>query len=249
MTGTFMPVFDHAFFFVLTVAYPAASFFSYRRLLRRIAAGETVRPTEIYRSTMIGHWALFGLLLILWLVNDRPFAALGFTRDIGAGFLIGLALTVVMLIVVMRNYGGLDDASEKTRDAIRRQLAELVILMPRDRRELREFYGLSVTAGIVEETMWRGYMFWYLGHVMPLWAAALISTVLFGLSHAYQGPRNIPMVALAGAVFAALYLLTGSIWLPMLLHAVFDAVQGRAVYKALAKEAPPAEQPRSGERA
>ena len=68
---------------------------------------------------------------------------------------------------------------------------------------------------------------------MPVWAAAVVSSVIFGFGHAYQGIANVPKIALVGGVFAALYLLTGSVWLPMLLHAIFDAVQGRAASRVL----------------
>ena len=68
---------------------------------------------------------------------------------------------------------------------------------------------------------------------MPLWGAAIVTSVIFGFGHIYQGVANVPKIVLVGGVFAGLYLLTGSVWLPMLLHAVFDAVQGKAVYRLL----------------
>jgi membrane protease YdiL (CAAX protease family) len=61
----------------------------------------------------------------------------------------------------------------------------------------------------------------------------MVSAVLFGLGHSHQGWKHVPMVVLVGGVFGALYLLTGSIWLPIILHAVLDAVQGRAAYGIL----------------
>jgi membrane protease YdiL (CAAX protease family) len=134
---------------------------------------------------------------------------------------------------MMRQYGDLDSATEKTRESVRRQIGELEAMMPRNNKELGRFYAVSATAGIVEETLWRGYMFWYLGHTMPLWAAAIVTSVIFGFGHIYQGIANVPKITLVGGVFAGLYLLTGSLWLPMLLHAVFDAVQGRAVSRLL----------------
>ncbi|MDH3621296.1 MAG: CPBP family intramembrane metalloprotease, partial [Gammaproteobacteria bacterium] len=99
-------------------------------------------------------------------------------------------------------------------------------------------YGLSVTAGIVEEALWRGFLFWYLGHFMPLWAAAIVSAVGFGIAHAYQGMENVPRIILVGGVFAGLFLLTGSLWLPIILHAIVDLLQGRAVYGMLRRTAP-----------
>ena len=68
---------------------------------------------------------------------------------------------------------------------------------------------------------------------MPLWAAAIVSAIGFGLAHAYQGAANVPKITLVGAVFAVLYYITGSLWLPMILHAVFDMLQGRTVYELL----------------
>ena len=38
---------------------------------------------------------------------------------------------------------------------------------------------------------------------------------------------------LVTAVFALLFLLTGSLWLPMILHAAVDILQGRAAYEIM----------------
>ncbi len=244
-----MTVIDHGLFFCLAVAYPTASIISFRRLLRRGAAGEIVRPSEIYRSTAIGHWAVFSLTLVIWLVTGRSWEALGFSWALDAGFVAGLALTVATILVLLRQYGRLAAAGDKTRESLLEQLGDLSILLPRNDRELGQFYAVSATAGIVEETIWRGYMFWYLGQFMPLWAAALVSTVFFGLGHSYQGLDNVPRVTLVGGVFAALYLLTGSLWLPMLLHAVFDAIQGRAAYGVISNAPVAPGDSLSGERA
>ena len=230
-----MTVIDHIFFLALAVAYPIASYISFKRLLRRIAAGQVVGPTQIYHSTLISHWTMFGMAIAIWLATDRSWAALGFGWNVDTGFLLGLALTAAAIVVMMRQYGGLDNASEKTRESLRRQIGDLEFMMPRNNTELGRFYAVSATAGIVEETLWRGYMFWYLGHIMPLWAAAIVTSVIFGFGHIYQGVANVPKIILVGGVFAGLYLLTGSLWLPMLLHAVFDAVQGRAVCRLLSR--------------
>ena len=224
---------DHLFFLVLASAYPIASYISFKRLLRRIAAGQVVSPTEIYKWTLINHWTVFGMALAIWLATGRSWAALGFGWDIDSGFLLGLALTAAAIVTMMRQYGDLDSATEKTRESLRRQIGDLDFMMPRNSTELGRFYIVSVTAGIVEETLWRGYMFWYLGHVMPLWAAAIVTSIVFGFGHIYQGVANVPKITLIGAVFAGLYILTGSLWLPILLHAVFDAVQGRAIFRLL----------------
>lgn len=240
---TNMTFIDHLFFVALNVGYPIASFFSFRRLMRRVAAGETVSPMEIYRSTLIGHWILFGIALAIWLGTNRSWDALGFGLDVGAGFLLGLALTVAATVALIWHFSRVTPGDQEARATLRHQLGDLAVMLPTNRKQLRAFYAVSATAGIVEETLWRGYMFWYLGHVMPLWVAAIVSSVVFGLLHIYQGTANALRVIPIGAVLGGLYLLTGSVWLPIILHAVFDAVQGRGIYSALSRAPQPQSAP------
>jgi membrane protease YdiL (CAAX protease family) len=134
-------------------------------------------------------------------------------------------------------------ADRETLGRFRSQLGPLEIILPAKESELQRFTWLSLTAGIVEETLWRGYLFWYLLHYMPLWSAALISTLAFGLAHAYQGIGNVPKIIAVGAVFAILYMLSGSIWLPILLHALVDLIQGRLAYEIVVRTDEPAPKP------
>ena len=50
----------------------------------------------------------------------------------------------------------------------------------------------------------------------------VVAAVAFGLAHAYQGAVGILTTGLLGGVMAALYLQTGSLLLPVLLHAAID---------------------------
>ena len=54
-----MNLFDHTLVFLFAIVYPVASFISFRRLLRRVAEGESVNRNELYRNTFIGHWSFF----------------------------------------------------------------------------------------------------------------------------------------------------------------------------------------------
>jgi membrane protease YdiL (CAAX protease family) len=55
-------------------------------------------------------------------------------------------------------------------------------------------------------------------------------------------------VTLIGLAFGAYYVFTGSIWLPMLAHAVLDIVQGASILEVLRKSdaQPVAETPAAG---
>ena len=57
---------------------------------------------------------------------------------------------------------------------------------------------------------------------LPTGILVLIAAVAFGLAHAYQGLAGIVTTGVLGGVMAAVYLQTGSLLLPVLLHAVID---------------------------
>ena len=55
---------------------------------------------------------------------------------------------------------------------------------------------------------------------MTLFVAA---AAIFGLAHIYQGVTGVTLTALAGALFCGLYVVTGSLLVPILLHILIDA--------------------------
>jgi membrane protease YdiL (CAAX protease family) len=232
---TNMTFVDHLYIFILVVAHPIAGYIGYRRLLRRIAAGEHIERSSLYNVTMIGHWTLFGVALAIWIATERTWTSLGFGFEADFRFLAGIILTAIGIGLLMAQVRQLRQADDGEVRSLREQLGDLIVIIPRNGNELGRFYGLSITAGIVEETLWRGFLIWYLAHVMPLWAAAVLSAIGFGIAHAYQGPANVPRITLVGAAFAGLYLLTGSLWLPMILHAAVDILQGRVAYEVVRK--------------
>jgi len=230
-----MNLFDHLFVLIFAVIYPIVGFIGYRRFLEKVKAGMPPNRRRLYLETTSWQWALFALGAIVWLISDRDIAALGFGFELNTRELIGAALTAIgiaLMFVQVRQVAGY--SKEKLQE-FHSTVGELSIMMPHNGSELVRFNLLSVTAGIVEETLWRGYLFWYLGHFMPLWTAAIISAVGFGIAHSYQGLANVPRVVIVGAVFSGLYLLTGSLWMPILLHAALDLLQGRMVSQALQK--------------
>lgn len=228
-----MPLIDHLFVAVFAIIVPIIGFISFRRLLGRIAAGKHEDRGQMYMTTTATQWALFAVAIGTWWYAARPWSDLGLSFTADLNFLIGVALTLtgiaffVVQILQMRKA----DIDENRR--MRASFGDMALVLPRNGNELARFYMLSLTAGIVEEVLWRGFLFWYLGQFMPLWAAAVISTIGFGLGHAYQGLSQLPGVTLVGAAFAALYLLTGSLWLSIILHVAVDVLQGCLAYEVM----------------
>ena len=83
--------------------------------------------------------------------------------------------------------------------------------------------GFLIIAGaaIGEELFFRGLLFGGLRQMLPLWPAALISGVLFGLPHLPQGDLAVGLqLALFGAILAWSYERSGSLWVPIGMHAL-----------------------------
>lgn len=98
-------------------------------------------------------------------------------------------------------------------------------MLPRTKDERWAFAALAVTAGIGEEFVWRGFGLAALEHVWPTLLPALYVALLaipFGWAHLYQGWSGVLVTGVLGAVMAGLYLASGSLLLPMLLHVLID---------------------------
>lgn len=230
--------FDIAFLGVLFVIQPLYSRRAWLKLQRAKAAGDYPDRIVVYRQTMLGQWAGFAVLMAGWWWLDRSWADLGIHDELGTGFLVvgllGLATLGVLAFPALR----LREAPAEAKIAQRERLGDLEPFLPQDDRDLHSFFALSVTAGIVEELLYRGFVLWVLAQEMPLWAAVLLSCVAFGLAHSYQGVGGMLRTGLIGLLFAILFVASGSLWLPMLFHALFDIVQGVQI-RELFREATP----------
>lgn len=100
-------------------------------------------------------------------------------------------------------------------------------LLPRTGSEKIAFAGLSVSAGIAEEIVFRAFLIAALiAAGASVAAAAALSVVVFALSHAYQGVAGVVRVALLGTILTAPVLLTGSVYPAMIAHTALDLIAG-----------------------
>lgn len=229
---------DHLLIFVIAFLQPVVGYLSFTRLLRLVRTGHRVDRSRLYVMTIASHFLVFFVVLANWRGAERPWPLLGFDSSFGPPFIIGAALVVVATGFLFAQVRAARAASPAVLRALRRSLGTIELIIPRSRAELRRFDALSATAGIVEETLWRGFVIWYLQQIMPLPAAASLSAIGFGIAHAYQGLANLPRITLVGGAFAALYLFTGSLWLPIILHAAVDMLQGRVGFEIMQRTAP-----------
>lgn len=80
----------------------------------------------------------------------------------------------------------------------------------------------TIVAPVVEEFVFRGFLFNAVLRYAPVWAAAAISGLLFGLAH--FSPSALAPLACSGIVLAYVYYVSGSLTASMITHAVFNAL-------------------------
>ena len=100
-------------------------------------------------------------------------------------------------------------------------------ILPHGGAELTLWIALSVTAGICEETIFRGYLqrqFIALTKSAP--AGILLSAAAFGVAHVYQGFRMVILIGVFGAMFGILAYWRGSVRPGMIVHAWQDSLGG-----------------------
>jgi membrane protease YdiL (CAAX protease family) len=100
-------------------------------------------------------------------------------------------------------------------------------LLPRSPLEIALWVALSLTAGFVEELIFRGY-FQAQFHALTRrsGAALILQAALFGISHGYQGAQACLKIALYGLLMGALARGRGSLRPGMMAHAWTDIASG-----------------------
>jgi membrane protease YdiL (CAAX protease family) len=214
---------DHLLMALIAVAYPVYATIEWNRRIRpALERGQPGALVRLYRETIIELWVLAAIIGVYWFWNGRPGAEIGLGVPGGWGFWIGGVIAIaaaVFLVLQMR----MVRRSAEARAQVRRQLTgNMPLIIPRDERGRRIAIAASITAGICEEVLYRAYFIWYLVEWMPSLAALAISSAVFGLAHIYQGWGGAAKSTLAGVILGAAYLLTGSLWVGIVLHATID---------------------------
>jgi membrane protease YdiL (CAAX protease family) len=159
-----------------------------------------------------GGWASMGLgRPKSWLLTIA-FAFAVLVAAIVINIVVQIAMTIVLPAVEEPDHSRFD----VLRDNLPMLLAGLV--------------SVWVTAAFGEEMLVRGFMMNRLarlfGSTTGAWIAALLlSSVVFGLMHIYQGTMGVVATGVAGLLFGTAYLLTGrNLWVTILAHGVIDTL-------------------------
>lgn len=214
---------DHGLVFVaLVVVFPFVGLHSYRRFLDRVAVeGEPELIREYQRTIFLWLGGLAVATISVWLAHRRPIEAL-FTTDralVDAGLAYGM-VAGIGIGILMRPVLAVTNA--KIASQFAETMKPVAAFLPKSRRALAWGLAVSIAAGVAEEIAYRGFLIPYLSSMAPMWVSIVASSILFGAAHLYQGWVGVLATTVLGAVFAVVYMSTGTLLLPMLLHALID---------------------------
>jgi uncharacterized protein len=228
--------FDHLLAFLLVGFIPLWGLWDKKRLLAGLRLGSGDARVRAYRRIALVSWALTFAMLAIWLAAGRDLRSIGLAFDPGPRALIGAAVAVLVSGLLVLQMIMVQRSPEKL-DQVLVQLESVESVLPHNARELRAFGWLSISAGVCEELLYRGYLIAYFTAFVSVWPAAGLAAVAFALAHAYQGTSGVIKTGAVGVIMGTLYLLSGSIWGPMLLHAIVDITSGRIAHCALHRKA------------
>ena len=213
-------------FLVLAVIVPWRGWVRLQRLLALPSITSRDRIL-LYLSSIATQWIVTAIIAWRALARGYSFPALGLKFSplpdllivgIFGGALLGLA-----------HWFNLRRISRSKNPAAERIKSLAEKIFPHDGREAAVFSSLAITAGICEEFLYRGFVFGALTHIsIPAWAVLVISSIMFGLAHAYQGRSGIVGTLILGMVFGLVRILYDSLIPVVFWHAAVDIVAGFA---------------------
>jgi membrane protease YdiL (CAAX protease family) len=214
--------------FFLAVIEPIVGWYRFRRLAARSGPLATAAKLRLYAFIVGMQWVL--VAACAWVLARRGLAL----ADLGlrgpppvlavmaaallAGSLVGGALASLRALARLTDPGRLG------------HLQKVARILPASGGERAAFVVVALTAGVCEEILYRGFLIYALGGALhSTWVALAVAAVFFGGAHAYQGPRGVATTGLLGAILGGLYVLCGSLWPGIGLHAVVDLANGFAL--------------------
>jgi uncharacterized protein len=218
------------------VGWPIYICLNHEQEKQRVLA-QPEKRIAVYRSTMIQLWQPVFILSVLVYQDHISLFDIGLRWHWGLANQIGVIGLVLICGYFLHALNQFSKNAEN-QQAMRTQLAPVLWFMPTTTVESRYFiFGISITAGICEELLYRGYLIQLLADGMPIYGAVILSSIAFGLGHIYQGPINVIRTTVMGIVMALIYLATDSIIVPMILHALLDMYGGELAYLTLRPQA------------
>lgn len=200
--------------FFLAVVYPLGSLLTTENPIKMLESLDDTLRLVLFVSTIVVQWLIFLLIFGAAFRENTGLAGLGFKRIRFVDFFWAIAFLAASNLIL----SGLALLLAKLGLPM---LGEIKFLIPQDATGRVVWFFLALTAGICEETAFRGYLMTrirLIGGFQNWVLPTLISAVVFGTCHAYQGIPGLIVISVYGALFSLLFIYTRTIWPVIIAH-------------------------------
>jgi uncharacterized protein len=224
-----LPVAQGLFLAILLLLMPLLGMRRARRVRSYTSSEVRIRW---YRFTIWKLWVSAAVAMLLAypanlnVLPDHERVATWLGAHLPVFLIAAVATTSFVIIGLYQGFRVMVDAARRKKVA--QALRTMRFMLPVSAKERQYWILLSLSAGVCEELLYRGFLMHYLsgllagGVALGVLGAWLVSSMLFGLAHVYQGVAGIIRSALTGLLLGLVMILTGQLILPILLHALFD---------------------------
>jgi len=180
----------------------------YRNLKKQLKIDPKARLLY-YRTNVLWEWSWVIVLAVILIPIPHPLNFIGLTMPSLPGWIILAALVfgIGLSIFLLRQ-------NPRALSSMQRSLESSSVILPSTPSERKWYAALSITAGICEELLYRGFLLSFMAIYFPGlgWLfSSIISGIIYGLSHIYLGRKNMLQTALNGFSFAIVYFLSGNL--------------------------------------
>lgn len=214
-------------FLVLAVVVPWRGRIRLKQLLAKPVVSSSER-VSLYLSTIAFQWIATGIAAWrAWAHGySRVELGLGTGPNLSRSIVVGVCGTVILAGLHWMNFRRMGRLLDRLPDRVR-VMAERIL--PQSERERVPFLALAITAGCCEEFLYRGFAMAAFSRAgFPIWASVVVSSVLFGAAHLYQGRSGLIGTGILGLLFGGFRVFTGSFIPVAAWHAAVDIVAGIA---------------------
>ncbi|GIN22651.1 hypothetical protein J1TS3_37850 [Siminovitchia fordii] len=180
---------------------PIIGYFDFQRFKQKVKIDNDARM-KYYNNAIIGLWVPTIIIILIIVFTELTFKEIGLTiptinteqlgkwvtyLGLGIGFLY-LLFTLYYIVGFKFSDKIGKELSKKKKEELEKSVIEP--LLPITEKEKKRWNYVSLTAGITEEVIYRGFALFAFAYLFPnlsIWAIILFSSLIFGLAHTYQG--------------------------------------------------------------
>ena len=218
---------DHLLVLLFGVLLPYIAVFHSQPELKNIVFN-TTEKIQVYYSNSLLQW--IGVIAIgtLWYFKDRSYVDLG----LGSPQMTTISWGLIIGFIIWYAF----DTWWELRSTIQieatvQKWKKNIPFLPENWQELRHFSFVAITAGVCEEIIFRGFciqyfLAWNQDNLLGTWLAILLPAFLFSVGHVYQGYWAVLKTFLMAILLGWVFILSQSLWIPILLHFLVDMISG-----------------------